>query len=73
MRTDPQIAGIIQLRLDIARELDASFALSLLERARLRLQLITIVDCFNEGRLTAEDAMVRLERLHTEVTSAVIA
>lgn len=73
MNHDPLLAEIIRARLEIATELDASFELSFMERARLRLDLITIVNSLENGTLSRQDAAAALARLRAEIPTSVSA
>jgi hypothetical protein len=71
---DPQVAAILQDRLDIAEQLDVSPEISFLERARFRLELVTIVDTYERGhadKCTTEAALDELrKRISTVVATA---
>lgn len=54
MPFDPRRAAIIQGKLDITRDLDNDARLSFLERAQLRLELMTALDAYEAGRADAD-------------------
>ncbi len=54
MPFDPRRAAIIQGKLDITRDLDNDARLSFLERAQLRLELMTALDAYEAGRVDAD-------------------
>jgi hypothetical protein len=73
MNHDPVLAQILRDRLEIGAELDESAELSYLERAHLRLDLVTIVQDLDRGLLSRTDAAAALQRLRQEVDSRVSA
>ncbi|MCU1526308.1 MAG: hypothetical protein JWP75_71 [Frondihabitans sp.] len=73
MNHDPVLAQILRDRLEIGAELDESAELSYLERARLRLELVTVVEDLDRGLVSRTDAAAALERLRDEVASRVSA
>jgi hypothetical protein len=73
MNHDPVLAQILRDRLEIGAELDESAELSYLERARLRLVLVTIVEDLDRGRLSRDDAASALQRLRRDVQARVSA
>ncbi|RKR74583.1 hypothetical protein [Frondihabitans australicus] len=61
MEFDPRRAAIIQARLDITRDLDNDARLSFLERAHLRLDLMTALDAFDSGKADANQTDAALD------------
>jgi hypothetical protein len=71
MGYSPQVAALIQERLDIMKVLDNRVELSFLERARFRMELLAVLDCYNSGRLDAASAHGSLVALRERILTLV--
>ncbi|ARC55632.1 hypothetical protein AS850_00905 [Frondihabitans sp. 762G35] len=71
MGYSPQVAALIQERLDIMKVLDDRVELSFLERARFRMELLSVLDCYNSGRLDAASAHGSLVALRVRILETV--
>jgi len=71
MTYDPEMAAIIQNRLDIGQLLDDSAELSFLERAMFRMELLRVLDDLDTGRATPAVALEQLSGLYGRVMDMV--
>lgn len=71
MAYDPAVAAVIQSRLDIVKTLDGSAALSFLESARFRLELVDVAQRAADGAISSSAANAELGALKSRIDAVI--
>ncbi|WP_345376721.1 hypothetical protein [Frondihabitans cladoniiphilus] len=64
---------MIQSRLDVVKTIDESAALSFMDSANFRLELLSILNRFDARQTTSNETLAAMERLHRRVDDVVLA